>query len=116
MREAARIQGLPNPRDAAVHHVARRHEVHAGARLHDGNLAEQVDGRVVVDVAVSNHAAVAMIGVFAQAYVAHHEQLRYGTFDGANCLLHDALIVVRFRPGRILGRRNAEQDDAAQPQ
>src|SRR5437660_7956417 len=57
-----------------------------------------------------------VIGVFAQAHVAHHEQLRHRALHGANRLLHDALLVVRLGARGIFRGGNAEQDDAAQPQ
>ena len=57
-----------------------------------------------------------MIGVFAQTDVAGDEQLRNGALHRADRLLHDPLLVVRFRAGGVFRGRNAEQDDAAEPQ
>src|SRR5437899_1100737 len=57
-----------------------------------------------------------MIGVLAQADVADHEQVGRGPLHGPHRLLHDPLLVVGLRAGRVLGPRDAEQDDAAEPE
>src|SRR5437763_10383026 len=55
-----------------------------------------------------------MIGVLAQADVADHEQVGRGPLHGPYRLLHDPLLVVGLRAGRVLGFGQAEQDDPAQ--
>src|SRR5256714_8795449 len=57
-----------------------------------------------------------VIGVFTQADVPNHEQLRHRALHAANRLLHDALLVMRLGAGSVFRGGNAEQDDAAQPQ
>src|SRR5439155_1130843 len=57
-----------------------------------------------------------MIGVLAQADVADHEQVGRGPLHGPHRLLHDPLLVVGLRAGRVLGPKDAEQDDAAEPE
>ena len=67
---------------AAVHHVARRDDVGAGARVGDGRAREQLERDVVVDLAVvAQHAAVAVRGVLAQAHVGDHEQVGLRLLD-----------------------------------
>src|SRR5206468_672986 len=51
-------------------------DVDARARLRHGDLAEQIDRRVVVHVAVLHDPAMAVVGVLAQAGVPDHEQVR----------------------------------------
>lgn len=44
-------------------------------------FAEVDQGRVVVDVGTVHHAAVAVVGVFAEAGVRHHDHVRHGVLD-----------------------------------
>ena len=81
---------------AAVHHVARRNDVGARARMRDRRFRQQLEAQVVVHRAVLQHdAAVAVGGVAAQAHVGDHDELRVGLLQGAHRELHDALVVVR---------------------
>ena len=114
MRKSARVERLADAGDAAVHHVAWRHQIRAGARLDDSGLPQQVHGRIIVHVAARDHAAMAVIGVLAQADVPDDDQIGDRALYRANRLLHDPLIVVRLRASRVLRRRNPEQDHAAQ--
>src|SRR6266487_6370663 len=57
-----------------------------------------------------------MIGVLAQADIADDEQVWHRALHRADGLLHDPLVVVGFGAGGVLGRRNAEENDAAQSQ
>ena len=116
MRESAGVERFTDSRHAAVHHVARRDQIDAGTRLHHRDLSEQIDGRIVVHVAVANHTAMTVVGVFAQADVPNHEQLGHRALHAANRLLHDALLVMRLGARGVFRGGNAEQDDAAQPQ
>src|SRR2546425_517785 len=116
MGESTGVERFANSAHTTVHHVARCDEIDTGARLHHRDLPEQVDGRIVVYVAVAKHTAMAVIGVFAQADVADHQQLWYRALHGTNRLLRDALLVVSLGAGGVFGRGNAEQNDAAQPQ
>ena len=61
-----------------------RDDVGAGRGLRDGGAGQQLERRVVVDVAVgAQHAAVAVVGVLAQAHVGDDEQIGVGGLDGA---------------------------------
>src|SRR5439155_10371959 len=86
------------------------------AGLRNGDLAEKVHRRVVVDLAVLNHAAVAVVGVLAQAGVSDHQQLRHGPLHRPRRLLHDPLLIVRLRAGLVLRRGKTEENDAAEPE
>ena len=77
--------------DTSVHHVAGRHDVGTGVGVARGGAGDQLDARVVVDLAVHDNAAVAVVGVRAQAHVGDHDQVRRGVFDRADCGLHDAV-------------------------
>jgi len=115
-REAGRVERLADRGHAAVHHVGRGDQIRAGARLDHCDLAEQVGGRVVVHLAVDDDATVPVVGVLAEADVAADEQIGGGALDGADRLLHDALLVVRLGSRAVLRRRQAEQDHAPQAQ
>src|SRR5205809_4070602 len=58
----------------------------------------------------------AVVGVLAEAGVPDHEQLRRGALHRPRRLLHDPLLVVRLRPGRVLGGGQAKENDAAEPE
>ena len=74
--EALAVELGADRADAPVHHVRRGDDVGAGARVADGGPREQLERGVVVDGAVvAQDAAVAVVGVLAQAHVGDHEQL-----------------------------------------
>ncbi len=77
----------------------------------EGLGGEQLQGLVVVDVAVLDHAAVAVVGVLAQADIGDHGQLRNLGLDGADGLLDDAGVAVGVLAHGVLGFGDAEQDD-----
>ena len=114
MRKTARVERLADAGNAPVHHVARGDEIHSCAGLCHGHLPQQGDRRVVVHIAVPEHAAMPVVCVLTQADVTDHEQLGHGALDRADGLLDDPLLVVRLGARRVLGRRNAEQYDAAE--
>ena len=80
--------------DPAVHHVARRDRVGAGLGVGDRRFRQQLDGDVVVDLAVADEAAVAVRGVLAEADVGDHRQVGVGLLQRPHRHLHDALVVV----------------------
>ena len=99
--------------DPAVHHVARRDGVGAGLGVGDRGLRKQLDGDVVVDLAVADEAAVAVRGVLAEADVGDHGQLRMGLLQRPHRHLDDALVVVGARPGLVLVGGDAEEQHGA---
>ena len=70
------VERGPDRADAAVHHVGRRDEVGARLGVRHGDAREQLDGRVVVDLAArTEHAARAVVGELAEADVGDDRQL-----------------------------------------
>src|SRR3989449_10911004 len=67
-------------------------------------------------VAVLRHAAMPVVGVLTQAHVPDHEQLGDRPLQRPRRPLHDPLLVVRFRAGRVFRLRNPEQDHPAEAQ
>ncbi len=72
------VEACANRRDAAVHHVARRHAVGARLRVRHGGARELLHARLVRDVVLlaREHAAVAVARVRAQAHVHRDPQAR----------------------------------------
>ena len=103
------VELVANRPDAPVHHVAGGDHVGAGFGLRDRGLGEQLDGDVVVDLAVAHEAAVAVRGVLAQADVGDHGQLGVGLLERPYRKLDDALLVVGAGAGLVLGGGYAEQ-------
>ena len=77
---------------------------------------QQVQRRVVHDVRAVQDAAVAVVGVLAEANVGHDEHLRIRGLDRANRLLRHPVGGVGLRPQRVLGRGQTEEDDARDAQ
>ena len=76
---AAPIQRASDRRDAAVHHVAGRHHVGAGCGVTDSGVGQQFHRRIVVHAAVGRQqAAVAVVGVFAQADIGDDHEIGIG--------------------------------------
>ena len=113
MLEAAAVERRADRADHAVHHAAGSDDVGPGLGVADGLLAEQLERGVVVDIhpagVVVDHAAVAVIGVFAEADVGDDEQVRRGVLRRLHRLLDDAAVAVRIaaerRPSRPECRR-----------
>src|SRR5262245_53220978 len=57
-----------------------------------------------------------MVGVLAEANVGDDEQIGRGVFGGFDGLLHDAAFAVRVAAERVLFSRDAEENDAAEPE
>jgi hypothetical protein len=67
---AAAIEGITDRRDLTVHHPRWRDHVGSGVGLRPGDPPVQLEGPVIVDVAlVVQDAAVAVVGVLVQAEV-----------------------------------------------
>src|SRR6202035_2624397 len=67
---------------AAVHHVGGRDDVGPGAGMREGLLGEDFKRGVVGDFSVFDDAAVAVIGVFAEADVGNDQEIEFGAADG----------------------------------
>jgi hypothetical protein len=91
-----------------VHHVARRNDVRARLRMRRGLARQHLERRIIVDVAIPNDAAMAVVSVFAQANVGDDDEVRQLTFERAYRLLNRRLVVPRFGADRVLSIRNSE--------
>ena len=85
------IEHFSNCADAAVHHVRRRDNVGAGARVRKRLLRQNLECRVIRHFSVLDDAAVAVIGVFAQADVGNDQQFQIGLSNALDGALHHAL-------------------------
>ena len=100
--------------DLAVHHPARRGDVGAGVGLRDRGAGVELEGGVVVDVAVgADDPAVAVVGVLVDAQVGdeHHLVAHLGAQVGEG-ELHDAVGVPGPGALRVLVGGHAEEDHA----
>ena len=114
--EALSVQRPANRSDSAIHHVGRGNDVGPGTGVRQRLPHQQVEGSVVLDLAVLDDAAVAVVGVLAQAGVGDHQQVRGLVLDGPYGFLHHAAVGVSFRAYRILGLGDAKQDHARDAQ
>jgi hypothetical protein len=94
-----------NRSDPAVHHVARRHDVHAGLGLHQRLATQHVHRLVVEDVAgVVEQAVLAVAGEGIERHVGEQRQLGEALLQLAHRGGHQALGVERLAAvGRLAG-------------
>ncbi len=110
---AVAVQCAANRRDASVHHIGGRDDVGPCRRVGAGDPAEELDGRIVFDRAVSvQDAAVTVIGVLAAAEIGDDDHLRHRLLDRANRALNDSFGIVAARCRSVLGGGNAEEQHA----
>ena len=114
VREARRVERRPDGPDLTVHHGAGSHDIGPGAGLGHGGAGQQFQRGVVVhrDLAadLAQRAAVAVVGVLAQAGVGNDAHPRMRRLDGPRRHLDDALVRIRLRALSIFGVGNAEQN------
>ena len=79
--EAVRVERLADRPHAPVHHVARGDDVGPGLRVGERLGREDRERRVVVDLPADDRAAVAVVGVLAEADVGHHDRRRARLLD-----------------------------------
>ena len=103
-------QDLADRADAAVHHVARRDGVGAGFDVADGRPREQLERLVVRDLAVADHAAVAVRGVLAEADVGDEDELRVLGAHRPQRPLDDPVLVPGARALVVLLLGHAEEE------
>jgi hypothetical protein len=84
----------PDFGDPAVHHVRRGHHVGTGLGMGQGRPGQKIQGTVVVDGMAVHKAAVAVVGILAQADIGDHASSGSAVFDGANGPLDDAVFGV----------------------
>jgi hypothetical protein len=113
------VEGLPNRRDAPVHHVARGDHVGTGIRVDERDAREHLERRVVVDVdhAVTprvENAAVAVVGVLVDTNVGHHDDLGRGVFHRPNGHRHGPFGIGPRFATRIFVLRETKENDASE--
>ena len=73
-------------------------------------FGQQLQRRIVQNLAVLDHAAVAVAGVFAEANIGDDEQIELGLANRFDRALHRAGRGGRFRAGFVLVFRQAEEN------
>ena len=118
--ETVRIQCFANGADAAVHHVAGRNHVGAGARVGKRRLDQKIDRLVVEDMEMiaihPGDPAMTVAHVFAETHIGQHDYLRTFFLDCAQALLHDTIVRVSAAGLFIFLFRNSEQEEGLQPE
>ena len=67
------VEGPANRCNPAIHHVAWRNDIRTRGGVRNGGFAEPIECGVIVDIAVSDQATVAMRGVLAVADIGNHQ-------------------------------------------
>ena len=98
--------------DAAVHHVGGGDDVGAGARVRQRLLGEDFERGVVGDFTVFDDAAVAVVGVFAEADVGDDDEIEIRFADGFDGALDDAVCAGGAGAGGVFRFGKAEENDA----
>jgi hypothetical protein len=111
--EAFAVERATDRADAPVHHVARAHGVGSGLGVADGRPREQLERKVVDDLPLVDHPAVAMGHVLAETDIGEEHELGHPLAQGAQRLLDDAVIVVSAGGGFVLLLRDAEEENGA---
>ena len=111
--EATLVERLADCADAAVHHVGWRDDVGTCGGVRDGGANKLIHRRIVHDLIVPDDAAVAMVGVFAQTDVGHHEDARQFAFERAHGILHGRFRVVGGRSDVVFMIGEPEEEDAS---
>ena len=98
---------------APVHHVGGGDDVDARLRLDHRLPHEHCEGGVVGDVALADHAVMAVIGVRVERHVTHQRHVRKRALQQPRRAAHQVLRVAGLRALGILllGRRRGEQGD-----
>ena len=106
-RKARAIQRPPDRTDAPVHHVRRRHEIHARPRLQDRHLGQDANRAVVLDVVHrrGQHAVMAVRRVGIERDVRQNHQLRHRLFHRPDRPENQRLLVQGLRPLMVLELR-----------
>ncbi len=124
------VERVADRAHAAIHHVRRRDHVYARAGQGNAGTGQQFERGIVDNFVVSGNRrgrsngsperlrmgspynpAMAMRHVFAQAHIAHDDELRDFALDGAGSLLHDSVFRPRARSQFIFLFRQTKQDD-----
>lgn len=105
--------------DAAVVHVGGRYAMSAGIGIRNGNVADAVNGELIVEGAiVPKDTAVAVGGIFAKTDIGNDEEGGEPGSQEPDCLNDRALGVISCGPKGVLGSVGdgyAEEDHRAEP-
>ena len=104
------VQGSADLAHPAVHHVRGRHHVRSGLGMGQRCLGQQFQGSIVVHLLSSQAAAVAVVGVLAEADVSNHAHVRGPVLQFADGLLNDAVASVGSGAEAVLLFWQAKQD------
>ncbi len=114
------IQCPADRTDHSVYHTARGDDIRAALCMGDRDLRQHVQGWIVQHItfrqahlemlAGIQNPTVAMIGIFAQAYIGHHDHLRDFLLDGADRLLDYAIPCKIFKTNRIFLFGNSKEN------
>lgn len=117
MVEACCIQCFADSLNITVHHIGGSNHVSTGLSVGYGNLSQQRQSFIVVDgAAVLQHAAMTMLGVFAQADVGNDNQFRIFCFNQLAGLLYRLVHIPAAAADSILVGRYAEKQDSGNTQ
>ena len=101
--------------DHAVHHARRGDHVGPGPGVADRLLGQERKRRVVVDVhpaaELGQRAAMAVVGVLAEAEVGDHQEIGRDSPGEPDGLLHDPVVAEGGRAAGVLVLGDAEEDD-----
>jgi len=115
--EAGFVERGAHGSDAAIHHVAGRDDIGAGAGVGDGGGCEQLHARIIVNardaVVKLGDAAVSVAHVFAEAYVGHDDERGELFFQKADGALGDAVFGVGLGGVFVLVRGDSEDEHGA---
>src|ERR1700683_72864 len=103
-----------NGGDAAVHHVRRRDDVGASARVGQGFARKELQRFIVEDFTVANHATMAMAGVFAHADVGDDQQFQIGVPNSVDGALNGSIVSPSLGALFIFFLRQAKQNNSGQ--
>ncbi len=101
---------------ASVHHVRRRDHVGTSPRVRQCLFREEVQRGIVVHIAVDDDAAMAVVGVLAQADVSNEQQIGHAFLDGTHRLRDDPGVTVSARAHTVFLLGNTEQDHGGNPE
>ncbi len=124
MAEIVGVQPGANGGDHAVHHAAGGDDVGPGGGVGHGRGRQHVQRFIVQHKpfrqmgmrAIVEQAAVAVVGVFAQAHVGDDDEVGHGRFNRPNRLLHNAVVGKVFQADGVFEGRDAEEDDGGDVQ
>ena len=102
MREAGLVEGVPDGTHPPVHHIGGGDDVAAGARLNHRLLPKDLDGLVVLDIAVANDPVMPVRGERVERHIAQHAQLGQRLLQGRNRAADQIAGVERVAALRIL--------------